>query len=356
MNAKNIENSMQLICNLFEACALETSMLKYPPNKSLLSHEPCNTPLSHIAELDFYQRSLMDLDLQDPRFNNMYQEFIETGEISEQGAHYCKQRIDATLGAHWSQFPHMRIEPNNRVRDGRTQFTEPDAWGVSGSVLQAYLVTTQTNCADKATQAVLLGQEILNGINSGNLKNTLDFKITTSCATNFGTWRSSTPLNQELIEMMQQGEITPLDYNALKYAQVDEGIWRIIATTPEPLYTQLQGRLRFGFHSDKSPNILLKDIDSQASQSSTRLKMSSSLINSIVNNSNQIEENSILIDQLIRSIDQAFKFAQRAAAMYFPGDANLRELLIDVETNLSGVRDTWVPTNTDFADQPHSSG
>lgn len=376
----------KIIRNLFEAFSLEISILKYPPNKSLLSngHQansaddgkvpysittqfigegPCIAFLRYIAQLDFYQHSMMEHDLQDFRFKEIYQEFTETGIMSETDTHYCKQRIDAALHEHHGQFRQWIEKSGNPLLlideeptedcliGGRARTVNLDAWGVSNSVLHAYCLTSQTTFGNKAAQAVMLGEGILNSIKAGKLKGISDFHITTACSTIFYKDRDNThPLNEELKNLLGEGNITLLDYNAMKYVQVDKEILHIIVNTPEPLYNQLKGRLTFGFHSDKSVSVLLKDFETQTIMSTERLRKATSLIASLIINLETSNGKEKMIGQWLNAMDQSFGLAHSAAILHFPGNEDLQDLLDNVEANLSNARDTLVRANSPYAD------
>ena len=383
-----LSSSDKTICNLFEANALETSLIKYPPNKHLLTYKRIakstgeesfldsfvsyliseglpSVVLEKIARLDFYQKDLLFDDLKDYRFNEIYQNFVETGSMKDADIKYCKNKITKSLLNHFNKFPYQCLEKdgyplvvksekffNEDFLEKRSPATYFDAWGVIDTVLHVYCVTTQSNFQNQDVQAVKFGYGILNGIKKGALNNISDFKITAVCSTIISDeHENARNFNEEVETLLKSNKISLLDYNALKFAPVDKEILNIIATTPEDLYNQLKGRLSIGFHSDKSPSVILKDLENQIVSSVQRLEKSIFVMGEIIKNNPTLN----LIDGAIGAyaveLDESFKLAYEASTLYCPGNREIDEILNRVEEELSNVRDTLVKSNSSFADK-----
>lgn len=384
---ESLSSSEKTICNLFEANALETSLLKYPPNKSLLAYRQSakstadenvfdsfvsylisegipSVVLEKIARLDFYQKDLLFRDLQDYRFNEIYQNFVETGSMKQVDIKYCKNKITKSLLKHFNQFPYQCLEKDGYplvmksekffdedFLEKRSPATYFDAWGVIDTVLHVYCVTTQSNFQNQDVQAVKFGYGILNGIKKGTLKDVSDFKITAVCSTILSDEHENARIfNEQVKVLLNSKKISFLDYNALKFSPVDKEILNIISTTPEDLYNQLKGRLSIGFHSDKSPSVMLKDLENQIISSIQRLEKSIFVMGEIIKNNPTLD----LIDGAIGAyaveLDQSFKLAYDASTLYCPGNGEIDEILNRVEEGLSNIRDTLVQSNSSFAD------
>lgn len=380
-------SSNKTICNLFEANTLETSVLKYPPNKHLLTYKRLakstgdenfdsfvsylileglpSVVLEKIARLDFYQIDLLGRDLQqDYMFKGIYQKFIETGSINEANIKYCKNKINKSLLQHFNQFPFQCLEKNGYplvmmsekffdedFLEKRSPATYFDAWGVSNTVLHVYCVTTQNNFQNQDIQAVKFAYGILNGIKKGALNNISDFKIKAVCSTILNDDHENARLfNEEVEKLLKNQKISLLDYNALKFSPVDKEILNIIATTPEDLYNQLKGRLSIGFHSDKSPSVMLKDLESQIISSIQRLEKSIFAIGEIIKNNPTLNCIDRAIGNYVTELNQSFKLAYDVSILYCPGNEEIDGVLNRVESGLSNIRDTLVQSNSSFID------
>ncbi len=359
---KHSGNLDAMICNLFNANAMETPILKYPPNEYLLitGDQPNSradykkndlfvTYLTNkllpgmtakqIAQLGFYQEHLLEHDLQNPRFNEIYQEAIETGEIKEAHTKYCRDVIQATLRTH-----HNRIE--HRSTSANPSPCNFDAWGLHEMVLYVYCITPQYDFASTREKTEKAIQEIVDGIENNKLTNVSDFKITTACSTIFNSNHPiAHPLKSAADKLLKDGLTSILDYNALKFVEVDKEIIQIIATTPINLYNKLEGKMHFGFHSDKSPNIILKDLEIQIASSTDRLARAVSLAMLLMSSKSISHEGRPAFVSLIASMIQSLNLALYASKRHQLENSKLNELLFTIEADLSDIQTTLVADN-----------
>lgn len=379
---KHSGNLDAIICNLFNANAMETPILKYPPNEHLLitgdqpnsradykKNDSFVTYLTNkllpgmtakqIAQLGFYQEHLLEHDLQNPRFNEIYQEAIETGEIKDADTKYCRDVIQATLRNHHNRLQFYPSQNNDRICtdaytssiEHRSNSANPspcnfDAWGLHEMVLYVYCITPQYDFASTREKTEKAIQEIVDGIENKKLTNVSDFKITTACSTIFNSNHPiAHPLKSAADKLLKDGLTSILDYNALKFVEVDKEIIQIIATTPTILYNKLEGKMHFGFHSDKSPNIILKDLEIQIASSTDRLARAVSLASLLMSSKSISHEGRAAFVSLIASMIQTLNLALYASKRHQLENNKINEMLFTIEADLSDIQNTLVADN-----------
>ncbi|WP_141739028.1 MULTISPECIES: hypothetical protein [Stenotrophomonas] len=353
-------NLNTLICNLFNASAMETSILKFPPNEHLITTRDLPTVLAddkthslvarltddflpgmiaqQIAQLGFYQEHLLEHDLLDPRFGEIYQKASETGDINEADTKYCKSAIETSLRTHHNQSPFF-------TKDNLASCNF-DAWGLHESVLHVYSITPQYDFTSTRIKTEKAIQEMASAIEGNKPAKISDFKITTLCSTIFNSDRRNVhPLKSSVDQLLKDGVASTLDYNALKFVEVDTEVLHIIATTPKSLYKKLQGKMYVGFHSDKSPDIILKDLETQIASSVGRLARAASLAKQLISSKSLSHEACSALGRLIASMAQSIELALAASKRHRLDNNQLNELVFVIQADLSCIQTTLIDNN-----------
>ena len=287
---KSINNDDTATKILFESHAIGNLLIQNPNIKGLLKNNPYtdnennldsfiryivgnglpHVQLEKIARLTIYQKQQLAKDLEsNPEFKNLFEKYMEKGELSKSELHYCTNIIKDKCIFNMQETP-IQITTKNGIPCARlsesididSDFFEkkspagwPDAFGVQDGHADIYSVTVYESFQTQQSQSLNHAYALHNGIISGELDSVKTFESVGWCDSIVGDDKHKN-FNILLNELVSSKIISKDDFNAFKAHSIHtEALKQIRFNSPEKL-NLLAGKHALGLYSDK--NFLFK--------------------------------------------------------------------------------------------------
>lgn len=379
------------VCHLFESTALELSLINYPKNKELLKVQKekdapsdesensfdafvrylintgaPNVILEQLARLTIYQKNQLQDELTvNFKFRNIYNNFVEKGEITDKDIEYSKDLIYKGIIDNLNAYP-IQIYDNGSIPvaqfsdkpitkafiTGRSPGSRFDAWGVKNNKLLVYCVTTNFDFDNQDIQLVRDAYAVMNGIKKGLLPGIKELEIHALCNPLLSEESEEYVLFDKQIKgLLTSGKITKGDFNALKYTPVHKEILNVIIKTSDDFYSEMENNMsvNFGFHSDKTGSLKLKDKQTQVGISINNIIKAVDTLNKIRENNPTLHRIDTAYSKYAKNLCDAYCTAHSAYLSYYSQNKELGESLENLETSLIEISNSLITTHSRVA-------
>ena len=345
-----------------EASNSYSSFIRY-----LLSERLPSVTLEMIARLDIYQSQNFEEDLQkNVELQKIYQAFCEKGEVKKSEMRLAQKIIENSILKnmndnplqfsrldHQKRYALVKSMPSKSYNDAFLKNISPsrhfDAWGVKNGLLNVHAVTTLYNFESQDLQGATVVEGIINGMNSGVLEKVEDFKVNALCKALLSNPDCSIEnevefkvFNKYTKNLLEEGKIELLEFNALKYAPVDTEILKIMVEKADAAYDQMKGKLFIGFHSDESHPLTLKDREEQLSSSIARIHKATEVLSLLGKLNPSLDQIETAFGIYATDLSTAYTQARNAYILYGAKNKKLLETLNQTQKNIASIRQSCV--------------